>query len=128
MLTCAPGRSRTCGLRIRSPALYPAELQAQIVICTMRERRRRCCAESRKIRVHLLLYIPAEDVPPDQIAPSVQMGAVAGVGGFEIAVFISHVGVNVNVYHLTIIRKCFQSAVQLLYGIPKQGDYLVYRS
>jgi hypothetical protein len=26
---CAPGRSRTCDLRIRSPALYPAELRAQ---------------------------------------------------------------------------------------------------
>jgi hypothetical protein len=25
----APGRIRTCGLRIRSPLLYPAELQAQ---------------------------------------------------------------------------------------------------
>ncbi len=25
----APGRSRTCGLRIRSPTLYPAELRAQ---------------------------------------------------------------------------------------------------
>ena len=24
-----PGRIRTCGLRIRSPALYPAELRAQ---------------------------------------------------------------------------------------------------
>ena len=25
----APGRSRTCGLRIRSPTLYPAELRAR---------------------------------------------------------------------------------------------------
>jgi hypothetical protein len=24
----APGRIRTCGLRVRSPALYPAELRA----------------------------------------------------------------------------------------------------
>ena len=28
----APGRIRTCDLRIRSPALYPAELRAQIKI------------------------------------------------------------------------------------------------
>ena len=27
----APGRIRTCDLRIRSPLLYPAELRAQIV-------------------------------------------------------------------------------------------------
>ena len=26
--TGTPGRIRTCGLRIRSPALYPAELRA----------------------------------------------------------------------------------------------------
>ncbi len=26
----APGRARTCGLRIRSPTLYPAELRAQM--------------------------------------------------------------------------------------------------
>ena len=26
----APGRIRTCGLRIRSPLLYPAELRAQL--------------------------------------------------------------------------------------------------
>ena len=29
-LNGAPGRIRTCGLRIRSPLLYPAELQALI--------------------------------------------------------------------------------------------------
>ena len=27
----APGRARTCGIRIRSPTLYPAELRAQVL-------------------------------------------------------------------------------------------------
>ena len=31
----APGRSRTCGLRIRSPTLYPAELRARVRLKTV---------------------------------------------------------------------------------------------
>ena len=30
IVTCAPGRTRTCNLRIRSPLLYPVELRAQL--------------------------------------------------------------------------------------------------
>ena len=30
----APGTTRTCGLRIRSPLLYPAELQAHFISCS----------------------------------------------------------------------------------------------
>ena len=32
----APGGTRTPDLRVRSPALYPAELQARITIVTLR--------------------------------------------------------------------------------------------
>jgi hypothetical protein len=60
LLKClgAPGRDRTSGLRLRTPALYPSELQGPGVLLVETAGLEPCCLDAASVALCQMSYVP----------------------------------------------------------------------